>query len=141
MPATRMTGVALSAQLEQVSILSDLEPDEAYVDRVTKATNTAVFIAGQQRNLSKREKKRQRRRNTIEPIIGHMKADGKLGRCFLKGQHWQCDTCHIVRRGTEYPRTAPVRLFCSDFSQPNMAISTDFMSSPTKTGVPNSAAR
>jgi IS5 family transposase len=29
--------------------------------------------------------KRLRRRNAIEPIIGHMKADGRLGRNFLKG--------------------------------------------------------
>lgn len=25
------------------------------------------------------------RRNSVEPIIGHLKSDGKLRRCFLKG--------------------------------------------------------
>lgn len=27
-----------------------------------------------------------RRRSAIEPIIGHMKAEGHLGRCYLKGR-------------------------------------------------------
>jgi transposase, IS5 family len=27
-----------------------------------------------------------RRRSAIEPIIGHLKAEGHLGRCFLKGR-------------------------------------------------------
>jgi IS5 family transposase len=26
-----------------------------------------------------------RRRSAIEPVIGHMKAEGHLGRCYLKG--------------------------------------------------------
>ncbi|NJN48353.1 MAG: hypothetical protein HC808_19845 [Candidatus Competibacteraceae bacterium] len=48
--------------------------------------DTQVFIAGQQRGITARQRKRLNRRNTIEPIIGHMKADGKLGRCFLHGE-------------------------------------------------------
>lgn len=55
---------------------------------------TTVFIAGQQRNLGQKQKKRLRRRNTIEPIIGHMKADGKLDRCFLKGSIG--DAIHVI---------------------------------------------
>ena len=30
-------------------------------------------------------RKRFRRRAAIEPVIGHLKADHRLGRCFLKG--------------------------------------------------------
>jgi IS5 family transposase len=30
-------------------------------------------------------KKKLKRRNTVEPVIGHMKNDGRLGRNFLKG--------------------------------------------------------
>ncbi|GGO84064.1 hypothetical protein GCM10011348_29440 [Marinobacterium nitratireducens] len=26
-----------------------------------------------------------RRRNSVEPVIGHLKSDGKMRRCFLKG--------------------------------------------------------
>src|SRR6187431_135713 len=32
-------------------------------------------------------KRELRRRSAIEPVIGHMKSDGHLGRNFLKGRH------------------------------------------------------
>jgi IS5 family transposase len=80
-------GHTLSEQLGQVSILCDQTPQEAYVDRGYKGHqhpgDTQVFIAGQKRGITPRQRHRLRRRNTIEPIIGHMKTDGKLGRCFL----------------------------------------------------------
>ena len=31
-------------------------------------------------------KRELRRRSSIEPIIGHLKAEGHLGRCYLKGR-------------------------------------------------------
>lgn len=31
-------------------------------------------------------KRELRRRSAIEPIIGHLKTDGHLGRCYLKGR-------------------------------------------------------
>ncbi|MBI5273051.1 MAG: hypothetical protein HY861_03610 [Chlamydiia bacterium] len=37
------------------------------------------------KGLSKHLKRALRRRQAIEPWIGHMKQDGKLGRCYLKG--------------------------------------------------------
>jgi IS5 family transposase len=83
-------GHTLSEQLEQVGILCDQTPQEAYVDRGYKGHqhkgDTQVFIAGQKRGITPRQRHRLRRRNSIEPIIGHMKTDGKLGRCFLHGE-------------------------------------------------------
>ena len=31
-------------------------------------------------------KRELRRRSAIEPVIGHLKAEGHLGRCYLKGR-------------------------------------------------------
>jgi hypothetical protein len=45
-----------------------------------------VRIAGSSNNgLSVSEKRRKKRRSSIEPVIGHMKKDHRLGRCMLKG--------------------------------------------------------
>ena len=44
-----------------------------------------MFIAGQRRGVTRAIKKQLRRRSAIEPEIGHMKNDGHLGRCYLKG--------------------------------------------------------
>ncbi|MGL4371150.1 MAG: transposase [Alphaproteobacteria bacterium] len=42
-------------------------------------------MSGQKRGVTKAIKKRIKRRSAIEPHIGHMKAEGKLRRNFLKG--------------------------------------------------------
>ena len=44
-----------------------------------------LTIAGQRRGMTKALKRKLKRRNAIEPIIGHMKADGHLDRNYLKG--------------------------------------------------------
>lgn len=45
-----------------------------------------VFISGQKRGVFDVIKRELRRRSAIEPVIGHMKTDGHLGRCHLKGR-------------------------------------------------------
>jgi IS5 family transposase len=45
-----------------------------------------VFISGQKRGVFGVIKREMRRRSAIEPIIGHPKAEGHLGRCYLKGR-------------------------------------------------------
>ena len=50
-----------------------------------RATKSRVFIAGQRRGLTPTIKRELRRRSAIEPMIGHMKEDGRLGRNHLLG--------------------------------------------------------
>jgi IS5 family transposase len=52
---------------------------------------------------AKRIKRELRRRSAIEPVIGHMKTDGHLGRCHLKGREGDADVIltavgHNLRR-------------------------------------------
>ena len=50
-------------------------------------TQTNVIVARQKRGVTKAIKRRQKRRNAIEPIIGHCKNDRNVGpRNWLKGQ-------------------------------------------------------
>jgi len=44
-----------------------------------------VFISGQKRGVFGAIKRELRRRSAIEAVIGHLKTDGHLGRCYLKG--------------------------------------------------------
>ncbi len=46
----------------------------------------SVNIVGRQRNKDKKRNLITKRRSSIEPIIGHMKMDGHLGRNYLKGE-------------------------------------------------------
>ena len=45
-----------------------------------------IFISGQKRGVFGVIKRELRRRSAIEPIIGHLKTYGHLGRCYLKGR-------------------------------------------------------
>ena len=87
-PGNPFDGHTLSDQLEQVASLTQIKPTHVYVDKGYRGhgiTETKVMISGQRR-LSKRQKRALKRRSAIEPEIGHMKTDGLLGRCFLKGE-------------------------------------------------------
>lgn len=48
--------------------------------------DTQADIIHRGKKLSKRQKRRLRRRSVIEAMIGHMKNEGLLDRCHLKGQ-------------------------------------------------------
>src|SRR6202030_2936747 len=42
-----------------------------------------VFIAGQRRRVTPKIKRQMRRRSAVEPVIGHMKAEHRMGRNYL----------------------------------------------------------
>ena len=52
------------------------------------ADNPDVHIVhrGKAKRISEQERKLLRRRQAIEPIIGHLKADHRMDRCHLKGE-------------------------------------------------------
>lgn len=50
-----------------------------------KGETVKVFISGARRGVTRTIAKLLRRRSAIEPMIGHMKNDGRLTRCPLKG--------------------------------------------------------
>jgi IS5 family transposase len=53
--------------------------------RSGEAHQSRVFLSGQRRGVTPTIRREIRRRAGIEPVIGHMKADGHLGRNFLAG--------------------------------------------------------
>ncbi|SBT18947.1 Transposase DDE domain protein [Marinomonas gallaica] len=87
-PGNPYDGHTLKDQLQQVETLIGRKPEICFVDRGYKGSGVEdikVLIAGQKRGVPKKEKNWMGRRNSVEPIIGHLKSDGKLRRCFLKG--------------------------------------------------------
>ena len=95
-------GHTLREQLEQAAILmqdTGMRPTTAYVDlgyRGVDADNPGVAIKhrGRFKTLNAQERKLLKRRQAIEPIIGHLKADHRMDRCHLKGE--QGDRLHAV---------------------------------------------
>jgi IS5 family transposase len=89
LPGNPYDGHTLKASLQQVRTLTGIAPKEAYVDRGYRGHGLAepvkVWIAGAKRGVTVAIRKKLKRRNAVEPVIGHMKNDGRLGRNFLKG--------------------------------------------------------
>lgn len=89
LPGNPYDGHTLKASLQQVQKLTGIAPKEAYVDRGYRGHGLAgpvkVWIAGAKRGVTVAIRKKLKRRNAVEPVIGHMKHDGRLGRNFLKG--------------------------------------------------------
>ena len=88
-PGNPYDGHTLAPALEQVAILTDVTPELAVVDRGYRGhgvSTTRVLISGMRRGLTPLLAKLLRRRSAIEPEIGHMKIDGRLARCSLKGR-------------------------------------------------------
>ena len=88
LPGNPYDGHTLGEALEQVEILTDQRPHMAFVDRGYRAHgvgNVKVFISGARRGVTRTIARLLRRRSAIEPMIGHMKNDGRLTRCPLKG--------------------------------------------------------
>jgi IS5 family transposase len=88
LPGNPYDGHTLADCLNQVARLTGQRPTECFVDRGYRGhdeTETTVMIAGQRRGMTPRLKRLLKRRNAIEPVIGHLKADGRLDRNYLKG--------------------------------------------------------
>jgi IS5 family transposase len=90
LPGNPYDGHTLAAQLDQVARITASKPTRAYVDRGYRGHGVnrqglQVHVSHTRGITSPTIKRELRRRNAIEPVIGHMKQDGHLERNALKG--------------------------------------------------------
>jgi IS5 family transposase len=90
LPPGRRSQLHCRAAIDQTKKLTGCEIERAYVDKEYRGHDARnprrVFISGQKRGVFGAIKRELRRRSAIEPLIGHLKAEGHLGRCYLKGR-------------------------------------------------------
>ena len=94
-PGNPWDGHTLAEQLEQSTILLEdlgVKPRQVIVDlgyrgKDVDAANPGVQIIhrGRYKTMNKHERKLLKRRQAVEPAIGHLKADHRMNRCWLKG--------------------------------------------------------
>jgi IS5 family transposase len=88
LPGNPFDGHTLAAQIAQTERITGVRVERAYADRGYRghdADKARVFLSGQKRGVTPTIRREIRRRAAIEPVIGHMKEDGHLGRNFLAG--------------------------------------------------------
>jgi len=101
-PGNPFDGHTLAAQLEQTgALLQDIGvmPKVAVVDLGYRGVDKEIapvelIHRGKHKTLSKEQKRWLRRRQAIEPTIGHAKHDHRMDKCWLKGA--EGDALHAV---------------------------------------------
>ena len=101
-PGNPYDGHTLAEQLEQAHILTEEHNTaikQVYVDLGYRGVdhanpNVQIIHRGKYKSMSKADRKRLKRRQAIEPTIGHLKADHGMPRTWLKGSIG--DALHVV---------------------------------------------
>jgi IS5 family transposase len=125
-------GHTLAEQLEQVTILTEdtgAKPRQVVVDlgfRGVDAANPGVEIIhrGKFKSLTEQQRRWLKRRQAVEPAIGHLKHDNGMDRCWLQGATG--DALHAVLCAAGYNirwlLRAIVRLGLTGFFAPLFAL-------------------
>lgn len=87
--STEHDSKTLTKALEQYERLTSLKAQNVFVDRGYRGPKTInqtnICVPKPDKNITKIKRKRHGRRAAIEPVIGHLKSDYRMGRNFLKG--------------------------------------------------------
>lgn len=90
LPGNPYDGHTLRDVIAATEKLTGRSIERAYADKGYRGHDIEnprrIFISGQKRGVFGVIKRELRRRSAIEAVIGHMKTDGHLGRCHLKGR-------------------------------------------------------
>ena len=108
LPGNPYDGHTLASVLDDTQALTGREIERAFADkgyRGHQASNPRrVFISGQKRGVFGVIKRQLKRRAAIEPAIGHMKSEGHLGRCYLKGRDGDAANAILTAVGYNFRR-------------------------------------
>jgi IS5 family transposase len=96
-----------------------------------KVESVRILMSGQKRSITRTLKAMIKRRSAIEPAIGHMKMDGRLGRNPHKGALG--DALHAVMSGAGHNLRlilAALRLVCARLGLSMQAVITALLVAP-----------
>jgi IS5 family transposase len=107
-PGNPYDGHILHEQLEQTNILlesSSAKPKQVVVDLGFRGAdvdnpNVEIIHRGKYKSLTRQQRKWLKRRQAVEPAIGHLKSDHRMDRCWLQGKLG--DALHAVLCATGY---------------------------------------
>jgi IS5 family transposase len=104
LPGNPYDGHTLGPVVAATERLTGCAIERGYLDKGYRGHNAAkprrFFLSGQRRGVFGVIKRELRRRSAIEAVIGHMKNEGHLGRCWLKGR--EGDAANVVLSAIGY---------------------------------------
>ena len=122
LPGNPYDGHTLDTVLTAVERITGVRLKRVLVDRGYKGHNAPdhlkdkVFRPGLKRGMTATIRKALKRRNAIEPVIGHLKHDHRMGRCYLKGSQGDALNAMLAAVGYNFARLLRwLRLFLRFF--------------------------
>jgi IS5 family transposase len=138
LPDNPFDGDTLPAALRQVERLTGTNPERCFVDRGYRGhgrQDISVYIAGQKRGLTGALRRALKRRNAIEPISGHTKHDGLMGRNYLNGSAGDAMNAILAAAGHN------LRIILRKLGLSRLDLWHAFLRDPCLTGRSSAAAR
>ena len=134
LPGNPYDGHTLATVIPDMEALVGNTIRRAFTDKGYRGHNAPpdykfrVFIAGQKRRMTPKIKREMRRRSAVEPVIGHLKAEHRMGRNYL--WYRQGDAINAVLAAVGYNfrllirwlRVFLFRLLTALFPQPQLAL-------------------
>ena len=110
MPGNPYDGHTLATVLPEIEAQIGAPLARVVADRGYRGHNAPpdmkfkVYISGQRRGVTDAIKRELRRRSAVEPVIGHAKAEHRMGRSFLKGPHGDAANAVLAAAGYNFRR-------------------------------------
>jgi len=83
-------GHTLAQTVENIEKITDEEVNKIFVDLGYRGSNYSkkgkIYTPYTKKKLTKSDKQMQKRRSAVEPVIGHLKQHGRMGKNYLKGK-------------------------------------------------------
>ncbi len=99
-------GHTLGPVVAEMEKLTGVEARRIHVDKGYRGHNHPhkfrVWISGQVRRVTKTIRREMRRRAAIEPVIGHIKAEHRMDRNYLKGRDGDCANAVLAAAGYNF---------------------------------------
>jgi transposase, IS5 family len=99
-------GHTLGPVLAEMQRLVGVEPRRIHVDKGYRGHNHPhkfrVWISGQARRVTATIRREMKRRAAVEPVIGHMKAEHRMDRNYLKGREGDCINAVLAAAGYNF---------------------------------------
>ena len=120
LPDNPYDGHTLYTVLTAIERITGVRLQRVLVDRGYKGHNAPphlknkVFRPGLKRGVTKAIRQALKRRNAIEPVIGHLKHEHRMGRCYLKGTHGDAINAVLAAVGYNFALLLTwLRLLCA----------------------------
>src|SRR6185437_14348587 len=99
-------GHTLGPVIADMEKLTGVEARRIHVDKGYRGHNHPekfrVWISGQVRRVTRSIRREMKRRAAVEPVIGHTKAEHRMGRNYLKGRDGDCINAVLAAAGYNF---------------------------------------